>query len=69
MEMVAGGIGITLLPAIAARVETRANPDLVLLPFTHPRPHRTIGLAWRRTSVRGPEFEALGAVITEHGRP
>jgi LysR family transcriptional regulator, hydrogen peroxide-inducible genes activator len=36
-----------------------------LLRFAAPEPVRTVGLAWRRTSPRKRDFEALGEVITE----
>jgi LysR family hydrogen peroxide-inducible transcriptional activator len=50
---------LTLLPEMAVAVETRGRRDLVVRPFRAPRPYRTIGLAWRRTSARGEEFEQL----------
>jgi LysR family hydrogen peroxide-inducible transcriptional activator len=31
--------------------------------FTAPEPGRTIGLAWRKTSPRRRDFEALGAAV------
>lgn len=50
---------LTLLPDLALPVETRGRRDLVVRSFRPPAPHRTIGLAWRRTSPRGDEFRAL----------
>lgn len=64
MHMVASGAGLTLLPALAARGDMEAlDRDLVLVPFGRPVPTRTIGFAWRRTSPRTEEFEALGGVF------
>ena len=57
-EMVANGFGITLLPAMAAP-HMSAIRGLCLRPLVSRRVYRTVGLAWRRTSPRGPEFEEL----------
>jgi len=64
MQMVANGYGVTLLPAMAAAVEVK-DERLALLPFADPPPARTVGLAWRRTSPRRPDFEALGNLLAE----
>lgn len=64
MQMVANGYGITLLPRVAVDVELR-DERVKLLRFAAPVPGRTVGLAWRRTSPRKADFEALGQVITE----
>jgi LysR family hydrogen peroxide-inducible transcriptional activator len=63
-QMVAGGIGMTLLPEVALEVEGRSG-GLHVMPFTHPRPHREIGLAWRKASGRADEFRLLGETIVE----
>lgn len=64
MQMVANGYGVTLLPEVAVDVELR-NERVRLLRFNAPEPARSIGLAWRRTSPRKMDFEALGRVIAE----
>lgn len=64
--MVGNGIGVTLVPGIALATELARSPGLVALPFTRPRPHRTIGLAWRPRSARVEEFTMLGELIEEH---
>jgi LysR family hydrogen peroxide-inducible transcriptional activator len=62
MQMVANGYGVTLLPEVA--VDAEARDDRVrLLRFSAPEPGRSIGLAWRRTSPRAKDFEALGEVV------
>jgi LysR family hydrogen peroxide-inducible transcriptional activator len=63
MQMVASGYGVTLLPAMAAEVEAR-DERVKLLHFAPPRPGRTIGLAWRRTSPRKADFVALAQLIS-----
>jgi LysR family hydrogen peroxide-inducible transcriptional activator len=64
MQMVANGYGVTLLPEVAAAVEVR-DSRVKLLRFAEPEPGRAIGLAWRRTSPRKPDFAALGEIIGE----
>ncbi len=65
VRMVAGGTGITLLPAMAAAVEVQERDGLALRPFRDPAPVRTIGLAWRSTSTRRAEYELLAEVLRE----
>jgi LysR family hydrogen peroxide-inducible transcriptional activator len=64
MQMVANGYGVTLLPQVAVDVEAR-DQRVKLLRFARPEPARTVGLAWRRTSPRRKDFEALGKIVTE----
>jgi LysR family transcriptional regulator, hydrogen peroxide-inducible genes activator len=61
MQMVASGYGVTLVPEVAVDVEVR-DERVKLLRFTAPEPGRTVGLAWRRTSPRKPDFVALGEI-------
>jgi LysR family hydrogen peroxide-inducible transcriptional activator len=64
MQMVANDYGVTLLPEVAVDAEAR-DARVKLLRFTAPEPGRSIGLAWRRTSPRKRDFEALGRMIAE----
>lgn len=64
VQMVANGYGITLLPELSLDLETR-HGAVRLLRFARPEPHRTIGLAWRRTSPRKRDFVELGRAITQ----
>jgi len=63
-QMVAGGLGTTLLPKMALDVEGRAG-GVRVIPFTEPTPYREIGLAWRKASSRAPEYRELGRVLVE----
>ncbi len=63
IEMVAAGFGITLLPEICLGVESRGR-DLSLVRFIDPEPFRTLGLVWRSTSPRKPDFMELGRLVT-----
>ncbi|MEE9394630.1 MAG: hydrogen peroxide-inducible genes activator [Planctomycetota bacterium] len=65
VQMVCGGVGVTLLPETSLHVEARAERGLTLIPFGGTKPSRTLGLAWRPTSIRKPEFELLAAAIGE----
>lgn len=64
MQMVANGYGVTLVPEVAVDVEVR-DDRVKLMRFVDPQPARTVGLAWRRTSPRKQDFEALGAVVRD----
>ncbi|MGL4286515.1 MAG: hydrogen peroxide-inducible genes activator [Phreatobacter sp.] len=62
VQMVANGLGLTLLPEICVEVEARHGP-LKLMRFADPEPHRVLGLAWRATSPRKRDFVELGRMI------
>lgn len=64
VEMVAAGLGITLLPEICIGVEGRSR-DIQLIRFVEPEPTRSIGLAWRRSSPRRDDFRALATLVGE----
>jgi LysR family hydrogen peroxide-inducible transcriptional activator len=63
VQMVAAGDGLTLLPAMAAAVESKRG-EIDVVPFAEPAPGRRIGFAWRATSPRVQEFETLVAFFT-----
>lgn len=63
LQMVATGIGVTLIPEMAVEQEQQRNPDVVFRPFDEGGPSRRIGLSWRKTSARVDEFETLGSTI------
>jgi LysR family hydrogen peroxide-inducible transcriptional activator len=62
VQMVAHGLGITLLPRLSLGVEGRQS-GIKLVRFAEPAPARTLGLAWRATSPRRHEFLALADLI------
>ncbi|HET7804045.1 MAG TPA: hydrogen peroxide-inducible genes activator [Pseudolabrys sp.] len=64
MQMVANGLGVTLLPGVAAKAEAR-DRRVKLLRLAEPAPTRSVGLAWRRTSPRKKDFAALGEIIKQ----
>jgi LysR family hydrogen peroxide-inducible transcriptional activator len=62
VEMVASGMGVTLLPRIAAEAEARRS-DLRIRPFHAPVPGRTLVLAFRRGSALEPALRAVAEAI------
>jgi LysR family hydrogen peroxide-inducible transcriptional activator len=67
MQMVANGLGTTLMPRMALPVELRQGMPVSLFAFADPAPSRAIGLAWRRTSPRRADVDALAAALQEVG--
>lgn len=63
VQMVAAGLGVTLLPATAVPVEVRPDSGVAVAEFAAPVPSRTIGLTWRASSPRGDVINAIGDLI------
>ncbi|MBX6388264.1 MAG: LysR family transcriptional regulator [Frankia sp.] len=63
VQMVAGGLGLTLLPESAVPVEVAEGRGLAVATFRHPPPRRRIGLAYRATSARAADWALLAADI------
>lgn len=63
VQLVAGGLGVTLLPRTAVPVETGRSADLITGYFSHPAPSRRIGLAMRTGAARAEEFEAFASAL------
>ncbi|MGC2048503.1 MAG: hydrogen peroxide-inducible genes activator [Gallionella sp.] len=61
-NMVASGLGITVLPASANNARYR-NRLLQVIPFAKPVPSRRIALAWRKSFARTQAIEALSKAI------
>lgn len=49
-QMVAAGVGVTLLPELAVRPPVPVSEDVTLIRFSEPVPRREIAMYWRRTS-------------------
>ena len=66
-QMVAAGLGTTLLPASAVPIEARAGSGVATRPFANDVPGRTVAFVWRASDPRGELFEsaadALGDVL------
>jgi LysR family hydrogen peroxide-inducible transcriptional activator len=65
VQMVAGGMGVTLLPEAAAEALVQPRGPVELAPLGKPPPGRTLGLAWRTTSARLREFRMLAETMSE----
>ena len=66
-QMVAAGLGLTLLPRLAAEGPFASARGLVVRPFAPPSPNRVIGAAWRRSSSRGQAIAAVCDLIERAG--
>ena len=64
ISMVAGGLGVTLLPTLAVRSEVRMN-NLRVRRFADPEAARTIGLVWRKKSSLTPALRKLAASMSQ----
>ncbi|MGE7434154.1 LysR substrate-binding domain-containing protein [Kitasatospora sp. NPDC001175] len=65
VQLVAGGLGVTLLPATALDVEAGRTDRLATVRFADPAPGRRIGLATRPGSARSGEYERFAASLRE----
>jgi LysR family hydrogen peroxide-inducible transcriptional activator len=66
-QMVASGLGLTLLPGLAAEGPFASVRGLAVRPFVPPTPHRKIGAAWRRSTSRGDAIAAVCDIIRRAG--
>lgn len=64
-QMVATGLGCTLLPALYVHAEADADIQIAVRRFTAP-PVRSIDLAWRRTTSRAEEFRLFARLVEEN---
>jgi LysR family hydrogen peroxide-inducible transcriptional activator len=62
VQMVSAGIGVTLIPEMAVTVETR-SASVSVARFENPRPSRTIGMIWRRTSPLASQLLQISEVV------
>jgi LysR family hydrogen peroxide-inducible transcriptional activator len=65
VQLVAGGLGVTLLPRTAVDVETGRAGRLQTGWFADPAPSRRIALAMRSGAARGGEFEEFAKALRE----
>ncbi len=74
VQMVAGGLGVTLLPRLASEGGVLAGTELLLRPLVADAtgeavPARTLALAWRPRSQRAGEFRDLARAIASRLSP
>ena len=65
VQMVASGVGVTILPELAVRRGILSGTPLVVRPLAPPSSTRTLALCWRDSSPRSAEFHLLA----QHFRP
>ena len=63
VQMVANGIGITLLPRMAVDAQILSGTNVCVSEFTGRNVSRTIGLMWRRKTPRRAELRLLGEFV------
>ncbi len=63
VQMVAGGMGVTLLPRVAAETGAAAGAHVALRPFAEPVIGRTISVAWREGGQREEEARLLAEML------
>jgi LysR family hydrogen peroxide-inducible transcriptional activator len=62
-QMVAMGMGLSLMPALYVKSEVAHQDIVVARPFRGSPPSRTIGMIWRKSTPRQDEFRALANQI------
>ena len=62
-QMVAAGVGITLLPSLAVKPPVATSADIHLVPFRGKPPSRRIAMAWRKSSAIAAFLRELAAVV------
>ena len=68
IQMVEGGLGVTLLPRITLDAGILKGTRLVARPFSPPAPSRTLALVARRTSPRRRDADLLAEFLVSRSR-
>ncbi|MFN7428488.1 MAG: LysR substrate-binding domain-containing protein [bacterium] len=68
-QMVASGLGITVIPASALPAQTRRDDLIVYRPFQAPAPMRRIVIACRRSYARTAAIDAVANAVRETELP
>ena len=69
IHMASGGLGVTVLPAMAAAPGAPAAAVLRMVPFRGTPPSRTIALAFRGTTARRSELEEVARILRDRAPP
>jgi LysR family hydrogen peroxide-inducible transcriptional activator len=64
VQMVASGLGVTLIPEMAVPLETR-SADVSVARLAAPEPNRTIGMVWRRASPLSPHMNRVAEMTMQ----
>lgn len=65
VQMVANGLGITLLPEMAIQAGILTGTQLTVKAFADDQVSRSVGLVWRRTHTRSDELNLLADSIQD----
>ena len=66
VQMVANGLGMTLLPAMAVDAGVLGDTHLRLKHFSNENVSREVGMAWRKSDPRREEYLLLAEFVKEH---
>ena len=66
VQMVANGLGVTLLPEMAVQANVLGDTHLQLKRFSNENVCRQIGMAWRRSDPRRDDYLLLAEFIKDH---
>jgi LysR family hydrogen peroxide-inducible transcriptional activator len=66
VQMVANGLGMTLLPAMSVAADVLGDTHLSIKHFSSDNVNRQIGMAWRKTDPRREEYLLLADFIKRH---
>ena len=66
VQMVANGLGVTLLPEMAVQANVLGDTHLQLKHFSSENVSREIGMAWRRSDPRRDDYLLLAEFVKSH---
>jgi len=66
VQMVANGLGLTLLPAMSVAADVLGDTHLSIKHFSNENVDREIGMAWRKTDPRRDDYLLLAEHIKSH---
>ena len=66
VQMVANGLGVTLLPAMSVEADVLGETQLTLKHFNNENVCREIGMAWRKSDPRREDYLLLADFIRSH---
>jgi LysR family hydrogen peroxide-inducible transcriptional activator len=67
LQMVEGGLGVTLLPDAALKADILNGTSLVARPFANRVPARTLALVARPSSAHRKDLDLLAVLLARHG--
>jgi LysR family hydrogen peroxide-inducible transcriptional activator len=65
VQMVAGGLGVTLLPRLAVSAGIAEGTGIILRPLAGEGAGRVLGLAWRPNAARAAEYRSLAPALAQ----